>query len=190
MSPRAHIAVGLAGAVRLVKMDTTGFDYLGKTTADFWRSFLAAAVVAPLFLLYLVIRYVSLGGGSDGPILGYLAVQGLAFAIAWLAFPTVMISLAVPLGRTDRVVHYLVANNWVSVLQNAVYLPIIILGLTGSIPAGFANMLAFVALLWVLALTWFVTKEALDLPGSTAAGIVVMDLLLGLVIEVLTDRAA
>ena len=50
--------------MRLVKLDSQGLDYFGDTTADFWRSFLAAAVVIPLFLLYLVIRYV--GSDTDG----------------------------------------------------------------------------------------------------------------------------
>tara|TARA_B000000441_G_C21433914_1_gene172702 strand:+ start:282 stop:512 length:231 start_codon:yes stop_codon:yes gene_type:complete len=67
----AYISVGLSGAIRLIKLDSQGLDYFGDTTADFWRSFLAAAVVAPLFLLYLVIRYV--GSDTDGSLPVYIS---------------------------------------------------------------------------------------------------------------------
>lgn len=187
MSPLAYIAVGLAGAVRLVRFDTSGLDYFGDTPADFWRSFLAAAAVAPLFLIYLILGFIQAPPADTG--FGhYVIIQFLAYAIAWLTFPLVLLHLAVPLGREDKAVRYIVAYNWVSVVQNAVYLPIIILGMTGALSPGITNFLALVALMWVLGLTFFVTREALEVPAPTAAGIVVMDLLLGLLIESLTGR--
>ena len=182
----AYISVGLSGAVRLVKLDTKGLDYFGDTTADFWRSFLAAAVVIPLFLLYLIIRFV--GSDTDSSFPAYLVAQLLAYAIAWLAFPLIMLYMAPILQKEDKVVRYLVAYNWLSVIQNGVYLPVVILGITGTFAQGLSNFLAMIALMWVLGMTLFVTRKALEVPIGTAAGIVVMDLLLGVLIEVLTSR--
>jgi len=182
----ARITVGLAGALHLVKLDVRGLDYFGDTTEDFWNSFLSAALVAPVFILYLVIRYVGTDDGGSFPV--YLLAQMMSYAIAWLVFPLVMLHLAPVLQREDKMVRYLVAYNWVSVLQNAVYLPIIILGITGTFAQGISNFLAMIALMWVLGLTLFVTRKALDIPFGTAAGIVVMDLLLGVLVEVLTGR--
>ena len=82
----------------------------------------------------------------------------------------------------------LVAYNWLSVIQNGVYLPVVILGITGTFAQGLSNFLAMIALMWVLGMTLFVTRKALEVPIGTAAGIVVMDLLLGVLIEVLTSR--
>ena len=182
----AYISVGLSGAVRLVKLDSQGFDYFGDTAADFWRSFLAAALVAPLFLLYLVIRYVE--SDTDGSFPVYIAAQVLAYVIAWLAFPLVILYLAPVLQKEDKVVRYLVAYNWLSVIQNGVYLPVVMLGITGTFAQDLSNFLAMIALIWVLGITLFVTRKALEVPLGTAAGIVVIDLLLGVLIEVLTSR--
>ena len=182
----SYISVGLSGAVRLVKLDSQGFDYFGDTAADFWRSFLAAALVAPLFLLYLVIRYAETD--TDGSFPVYIAAQVLAYVIAWLAFPLVMLHLAPVLQREDKVIRYLVAYNWLSAIQNGVYLPVVMLGITGTFAQGLSNFLAMVALMWVLGLTLFVTHKALEVPLGTAGGVVVMDLLLGVLIEVLTSR--
>lgn len=190
MPPLAHmmayISVGLSGAVRLVKLDTQGFDYFGDTAADFWRSFLAAALVAPLFLLYLVIRYV--GSDTDGSFPVYIAAQILAYVINWLAFPLVILYLAPVLQKEDKAVRYLVAYNWLSVIQNGVYLPVVMLGITGTFAQDLSKFLAMIALIWVLGITLFVTRKALEVPLGTAAGIVVMDLLLGVLVEVLTSR--
>ena len=190
MLPLAHMvaytSVGLSGAVRLVKLDTKGLDYFGDTTADFWRSFLAAAVVIPLFLLYLIIRFVESDTDSSFP--AYLVAQLLAYAIAWLAFPLIMLYMAPILQKEDKVVRYLVAYNWLSAIQSGVYLPVVILGITGTFAQGLSNSLAVITLMWILGLKLFVTRKALEVPFGTAAGIVVMDLLLGVLIEVLTSR--
>ena len=182
----AYISVGLSGAVRLVRLDTQALAYFGDTAADFWRSFLAAAVVAPLFLLYLVIRFFESETGGSFP--AYLFAQMLAYAIAWLAFPLVMLYAAPVLQKEDRMVRYLVAYNWLSLIQNGVYLPVVMLGITGTFAQGLSNFLAMIALIWVLGMTLFVTRKALEVPFGMAAGIVVMDLLLGVLIEVLTSR--
>ena len=182
----AYISVGLSGAIRLIKLDSQGLDYFGDTNADFWRSFLAAAVVAPLFLLYLVIRYV--GSNTDGSLTVYISAQMLAYVIAWLAFPLVMLYLAPVLQKEDKVVRYLVAYNWLSVIQNGAYLPVVMLGITGAFAQGLSNFLAMITLMWVLGITLFVTRKALEVPFGTAAGIVVVDLLLGVLVEVLTSR--
>lgn len=182
----AYISVGLSGAVRLVRLDTQALAYFGDTAADFWRSFLAAAAVAPLFLLYLVIRFFESETGGSFP--AYLFAQMLAYAIAWLAFPLVMLYAAPVLQKEDRMVRYLVAYNWLSLIQNGVYLPVVMLGITGTLAQGLSNFLAMIALIWVLGMTLFVTRKALEVPFGMAAGIVVMDLLLGVLIEVLTSR--
>ena len=182
----AYISVGLSGAVRLVRLDTQALAYFGDTAADFWRSFLAAAAVAPLFLLYLVIRFFESETGGSFP--AYLFAQMLAYAIAWLAFPLVMLYAAPVLQKEDRMVRYLVAYNWLSLIQNGVYLPVVMLGITGTFAQGLSNFLAMIALIWVLGMTLFVTRKALEVPFGMAAGIVVMDLLLGVLIEVLTSR--
>ena len=182
-----YIILGLTGAIRLVKLDSRGFDYFFNTKEDFWRSFLGAGLLAPVFIFYLVIRYFN--SPLEGSLSIYLIAQMLAYIIVWLTFPLIMLYLAPVLQRNDKVVHYLIAYNWVSVLQNGVYLPVVILGSTGVLPETFTNILAIGVLIWVLSMSLFVAVNALQISYATGAGIVVMDLLLGLIIEALTNRA-
>ena len=86
-------------------------------------------------------------------------------------------------------VRYLIAYNWVSVIQNSIYLPAVILGITEIFPETFTNFLAITILIWILGVSLFVARNALQVSLATGAGVVVMDLLLGVLIEVLANRA-
>lgn len=182
----AYIVIGLTGAIRLVKLDTQGFAYFGNTRAEFWRSFLGAALLAPVFILYLAVRYLNASSESSFSI--FLIAQMLAYSISWLTFPLVMLYLADFLNRGNQVVHYLIAYNWVSVIQNSIYLPVVILGITGILSETFTNFLSISVLMWVLGMSLFVVRKTLKVSFATGAGIVFMDLLLGLLIELLTNR--
>ena len=181
-----NIILGMTGAIRVVRLDARGFDIFGNTSKDFWHSFLGAALLAPIFCLYLAVRY--LNSPSEGSFLIFISSQMLAYSIAWLAFPLIMLYLAPVLQRNNQIVGYLVAYNWVSVIQNGIYLPVVILGITGIFPETFTNFLAMAALMWILGMSLFVARKALQVSFATAVGIVVMDLLLGILIEILTSR--
>jgi len=67
------------------------------------------------------------------------------------------------------------------VIQNAVYLPVVIFGVGGMVSQGTANGLA---LIWTFIYTGYVATKALEIPPMSAAGIVFIDLLLALLIDV------
>lgn len=182
-----YIVFGMRGALCLVKLDIQGFTYFGNNKKNFWRSFLGAGLIAPVFVLYLTLQY--LNSAYQGSFLFYLIAQILAYSIAWLTFPLIMLYLAPVLQRRHQMLHYLIAYNWVSVIQNGAYLPVVMLGISGIFPEKITNFLAITVLVWVLSLNLFIARKALKVSFATGAGIVVMDLLLGLLIEVLTNRA-
>ena len=180
------IIIGTTGAIRLIKLDINGLGYFGNSKTDFWHSYLGAVLLAPLFILYFAIRFFN--SSTDGSFSVYLIAQMIAYSITWLTFPLIMLYLAPILKRTDKMIHYLIAYNWVSVIQNCFYLPVVILGISGVFPNTFTNFLAVSVLLWVLGMNLFVARKALQVSLLTAAGIVIMDLFMGLFIEVLTRR--
>lgn len=179
-------STALYGAFRLARMDERGLSFFDVSVTGFWRSFYAALLVAPLYALLLLVRYVT--GFERTSAVRYVLIEFTAYAISWLAFPVAMDPIAGYLGRPERYVRYIVAYNWAAVLQNAVYLPITIFGLTGALPQGAAGALAMIALVLIFVYTWFITRAALAVPGSTAAGIVILDLLLSMVISASADR--
>ena len=184
--PLAETVGSLMGALRLARFDAAGLDYFNASVSGFWRSFFAAAIIAPFFVALLIARIAD--EGADLPVARYLILEATAYVIAWVAFPLVMVYLVRIMGFEARYFRYIVAYNWCGVVQNAVYLPIAIFGYMGAINADIANTLALTTLVWILAFTWFVTRNALDAPPGVAAGIVGLDFLLGLVIDAVANR--
>jgi hypothetical protein len=179
-------STALYGAFRLARLDAGGLSFFDASVDGFWRSFYAALLVAPLYLLLVLVRYVTEFGEASS--VRYVLVESIAYAISWLAFPVLMDVVSGFLGRRERYIRYIVAYNWAAVLQNALYLPIVIFGITGAIPQGAASTLAVVALALIFAYIWFITRSALAVPGPTAAGIVVADFLLSVLIQATADR--
>ena len=180
-----HVAAGLAGALRLARFDNSGMAFFEINLSGFWRSFWAAGLVAPLFLLLLVLRQLDAPGGAFGH---HITIESLAYVIAWVMFPLVMASLSKQLGCAKHYFSFIIAYNWCGAIQNGVYLPIAILGYTGALSSGLANLFALAAIIWVLVYTFFVARTALQVPPVTAFGIVVLDLALGLTIDVVTNK--
>jgi hypothetical protein len=185
MSRAAEILAALYGATRLARFDAQGLGAFNASVEGFWRSFWAAALVAPFYAVLLAFRFDTMADTVHP--LRFALVETVTYVIAWLAFPVAMISVARWLGRWDAFVGYIVAYNWTAVVQNAIYLPLAMLAVSGAIPEAAGNMLGFVALIYVLVLGWFIARTALGVPGTTAAAIVALDLMLGLLINGFAD---
>jgi len=181
VAPLTEILKSLYGAYRLARFAGDGLNHFNLTPAGFFRSFTAAAIVAPFFLALLVARF---NGLEEPPVFGrYLILEILAFVISWCAFPLIMQGICGSIDRSDKYIRFVVAYNWSMVLQNVIYISIIVLGSWGVLSQGTTNGLALIVLVWSLAYTGFVARTALDVPPMTAAGIVVVDFLLSLCIE-------
>ncbi len=174
-------ATSLYGAYRLARFDARGMTYFETSLAGFWRSFYAAVIVAPVFAVLLLMRYAAGGAAVDG--VRFAAVEAIAYVIAWVAFPLVMVSLARVLDREERYLGYIIAYNWAAVLRNAFYMPVVMLGVTGTVPAETARTLGLIALSVVLVYTWFITWTALNVSAGTAAALVALDFVLSVFIN-------
>ncbi len=185
MPPLSEIAGGLYGAWRLARLDPAGLKYFNTTVDGFWRSFFAAILVAPLVIALFYVRY------SDGDLfaspLRIAAIETVAYVMAWVAFPVVMVGLSRTLDRENRYITYIVAYNWASVWQNLVFLPIAILIEIGMITGSFAGTLSLVLMVVVLSYTWVVTRYALDVTGGVAAMLVAVDLVLSFAVNFAAD---
>jgi len=125
MTLTENMATSLYGAYRLARADKSGLNYFDASIDGFWRSFFAAVVIAPLFALFLIVRY-SFGEFDASPF-RYLMVESISYVIAWVAFPLLMFYIAQAIGREEQYIRYIVAYNWASVWQNFVYIPLAVL---------------------------------------------------------------
>ena len=55
MPPKQEIVASLYGAWRLMRLDPTGMTYFNLSADGFWRSFFAAVIVAPAYVLFVVV---------------------------------------------------------------------------------------------------------------------------------------
>ncbi|NQW00852.1 MAG: hypothetical protein HQ483_14200 [Rhodospirillales bacterium] len=181
MSALPDAVRALYGAWRLARFDSQGHDFFDKTTVGFWRSFQAAFILAPLYLLLLAAQ--AYAGQVDLPFGRYLALELSAYFLSWLVFPVVMEWLTRTLGCRDRYIPFIVAYNWAMVPQYVLFIGVIVLGLIGLIPTSIVQGLTTLLFIWTLVYSGYIAKTALLVPLSTTAGIVFLDVLLGLLLN-------
>ena len=143
-----YVTNALYGAYRLARADVGGLSYFDTSTTGFWRSFFAAVLIAPLFLILLIIRF-SVDDIGAGPIRFY-TIEAIAYVIGWVLFPLVAYYLVQTLEKEEQYVCFIVAYNWAAVLQNGFYLPFAILFQLGMIPGEAAGILNLILLGLVL----------------------------------------
>jgi hypothetical protein len=183
MSIAEEIQIGLYASWRVALGDKRGLALFNASLEGFWRSFLAMALVAPIYAILLLLRYHAEAGSAP---VRFFAVQTIGYIVAWFVFPLIMFYVVQAIERERHFFAYVVAYNWTSVLQNLIYLPLAIVTELGLLPTELASFLSFVVLTLVFLYIWFVTRTALAVTGLMAAGIVAGDLILSIVLNMIT----
>ena len=115
-----EIAAALYGAVRLARGDAHGIDFFEDSVDGFWKSFWAAAIVAPAYAILLAINLDDAEIKSG--ILRIAIVELTAYVAGWAAFPLAMHYVAEFMDREERYLRYIAAANWCAVIQVGLYL--------------------------------------------------------------------
>jgi len=175
----SEIARGVGGTVRLMKGDLSGLAVLDRSREGFWRSFRAAALLAPLYAFYLLTRYVEMmSTASDVKI---ALVEALRYSIEWTLFPVVLLELTRPLGRASRYTGAVVALNWANV--PLLVMAVALLSLTRLIAPPLLVPLSLIVDAGTTILVARILKYTLDVPWTVAAGLAVLNLWLGLTLS-------
>ncbi len=181
MPSRRDVVAALFGAWRLMRFDSGGMAWFDVSIAGFWRSFFAAVPVAPFYAIVVALELAERVEPYD---LGWaIVVSIVAYAAGWAAFPIVAIFITRLLRLSQRYVPFIIAYNWAGVPQTLVYFPVIMIGAAHLAPPALAEFLLLAAFLYILAYQWFVTLTALVTTGLTAAGIVIVQVLIDALIQ-------
>ena len=178
-----EIVVGLHGAWRFLHFDRRAILLFDTSVAGFWKSFFAAFLALPgyLLLMYLVARVDPDRTPKVGGVVNF-GVEIVIFALTWISYPIVMVTLSKWMGRSDRYYAYITAHNWSGVIYFYVLLPVILSGiLTGAL--GLPILLAVQAVM--LAYIWFIARVVLDIPRISATLLVVLEFSISLIFETL-----
>jgi hypothetical protein len=176
----------LIGVTRILRWRSNAFDVFDNTARGFWTSFWAALIALPLWC-YVVAD--QMGQQIHASPSRYFAFQAIGYAMSWLAYPLVMVRICDFLDRWPRYYTYMVAYNWFQLAQSLAWIPTIILMGIGA-PRG------LVAIVWLtthgvlITYAWFIARRGLQVDAGAASALVVIDLLLGLLIDRLAESMA
>ena len=177
-----EVKLALAGCWHLVRGDPGGLRYFDRSRDGFWRSFRAAVLAYPLFLVLLTLRISAAQWHSVG---GWriTAIETISYVIGWTAFPLIVLTLTRRIGALHRYFDFMVAYNWSQLPESGLFLLVGILGTSGVFGDGTDALLGLAAAVAVFVYEWFVARVALDTSGVAAAIVVSSDLLLSVVLS-------
>ncbi|MPY70351.1 MAG: hypothetical protein GEU92_09700 [Alphaproteobacteria bacterium] len=178
-------SAGLYGAWRLARLDAGGVGHFENTVEGFWRSFYAALIVLPAYIILVLLRLAD-NPPEVGP-LSVLAIHAIAYVAGWFALPFAMYYVTGWFDRREYYFRYICAYNWASVLQIAVFLLITAIAASGALPAGTAMAATLAATLAILVYQGFIARVTLGVPVGGAIGIVVLDLVISLILNGYTN---
>jgi hypothetical protein len=170
----------LYGAWRFTLLDRNALHYFDLSHRGTWRSFWAAAYCYPLFLFdrWLTLPAEDVARAGLGHI---FLVESIGYVVGWTAFPLAAFAFCRWLGREEQGYDFITAYNWSVVLQIALFVAVGLVSL--MLPASAAVPLQRLALIAALIYEWFIALIALGASGWIAGQIVILDIVLGLIIQ-------
>jgi hypothetical protein len=177
-----EVRSALVGSLRLARGDRGGLGCFDRSLDGFWRSFLAAALSYPLYLVLLTMR-VSLAQwqAAGGPRI--ILIETIGYVISWVAFPLLMLSVVRWLGREHRFFDFMVPYNWCQLPQSVLFVLVGLDSESGMLGDPAAQGIEIAAAIAVLVYEWYIARVALETTGTAATLVVVVDLVLGIIIS-------
>jgi len=178
----AEAWLALTGALRLARGDRGGLTCFDRSLDGFWRSFRAAAITYPLYLILLTMR-VSVAEWQRSGGLRIVIVETTAYVVAWVAFPLIMLTVTRWIGRAHRFFDFMVPYNWCQLPQSALFVLLGIGSESSMLGSRAGASLDVIAAIATLVYEWYIARVALEVTASTAAFVVLVDLVLGVFIS-------
>jgi len=177
-----EMRLALAGTLRLAQGDRGGLTCFDRSLDGFWRSFRAAVVSYPLYLLLLTMRVTVPEWQRSGG-LRIVVVETIAYIIAWTAFPLIILAVTRWLGREHRFFDFMVPYNWSQLPQSALFVLVGLESESGVLGAPLAEAIDIAAAAAVLLYEWYIARVGLEVTGLAAALVVFVDLVLGVLVS-------
>jgi hypothetical protein len=177
MPNTAQLMQALYGTWRFAFLDRGAMRFFDISHHGVWRSFWAAPICYPGFVILLLLRLdadtIARAGFID-----ILTIETIGYVIAWTAFPLLVLGFCRWLGREEQGFEFIVAYNWSQVLQTVLLL-IVAFAVDNMLPDSLGPDLNLLAYFAVLAYEWFIALVAIGAGGWVAAAVVLIDVVLG-----------
>jgi hypothetical protein len=174
-----EVVRSLYGAYLLARADRSGMAHFDLSVDGFWRSFFAAVLALPGYVI-IVAGEVALGAEAESGA-GMILARGVVYVVGWIAFPVAALVLCRLLGLGSNYVALIIAANWATVLQIYAF----VAALLGSqiLPGPIAGLVNIAIMVAIFAYLWFVIRTSLQTTGAIAVLFLLVDLLLTVTID-------
>jgi len=180
-----ELSIALYGAWRLASLDRSGAQFFDNTEDSFWKSFNAAIVAAPAYILLVLI------GFADRPVAAgefrIIAVESITYVIGWVLFPLVMLSFTETVGCRQFYLRFIAAWNWAAVLQVFLFLAVTAFAASGALPGSLGTLVGLATTFAIFFYQGFIAHVMLDVRPGIAVLVVVIDIVLSLLLNWVSD---
>lgn len=152
----------------------------------FWFSFVGFLFCLPANLLLMAAdRRIAIESGADVASLGRgAAIELLDMALDWSVFPLFLALIARPLGIGRGFVGFIIVRNWAAVILAGLSAVSVLPYLAGILGLDFTLILNVLVLGISLQFTYRIARVTLGVPIMMAIGLVVLDFLITLLIDI------
>jgi hypothetical protein len=186
MSLGGAVTSGLQAALLLARGRADGLRYVEDDMAGAARSFWAMGICLPAFVCLRLMAWT--GGSMPAHPAHSLGLDLLTYAVGWCGFAVLSHRLVGAMGLAARWPRSIALWNWCNVVQYLLLVVFSIPGLLGA-PALLDEVLQLFALGWALWLEWFAFRLTLGIGVVPAAGLVVLDVAIGVMLAALSVTA-
>jgi hypothetical protein len=176
----AEFEIALLGLLRLARFDAGFAGFFDLTRNGARRSFRLSIWLLPivLFLMHLNAAWPE---GTD--MTRVVAAELIGYALMWICFPLLLISLSGLLERQDRVYGAVTVYNWLSVLAIGIQTPLWVAVYFG-LDRDLASILSEIAVFFISACIFFTFRRLLELRIEMALALVVVEYIWSRILEV------
>jgi hypothetical protein len=166
---------GIRGALMLARGRPEGIMLMPLAADAAARSYWAVLFCLPLFM---VIRLIS----GTVPLTGRgVTAEVIGFVVGWAGYGLATLPMAIASGQGAFWPRFLATWSWVSLFQ---YCAIVVISLVAALmPDWMGQGINLAGLGYLLWLQWFSTGLALRVGGRAAAGLVLLDLIIGFMLS-------
>ncbi|MFO0295845.1 MAG: hypothetical protein ACK51F_21125 [Rhodospirillales bacterium] len=174
----AEALTALYGAARLARGNPDGIRFIDTSRAGAARSFWAAGLALPVALPLTLLRLSYFPPRADT--LEIVAIEIIAYAVGWTAFPVIAHFAAQIAERGHRFTMLVATYNWASLFQICVLLVVTPVTLSGLLPSPLDSVVEIGLRLALIGYLAFAIRVALDVSWPAAAGLSLVEFVLGL----------
>jgi hypothetical protein len=175
----AHLRAALAGVKLIYKFDARAWDFFDLTPAGFRHAFLVPLILAPLHIGH---RLMVFDAEKSGSLAVSVTGEVLNYVVSWLLFPFAMLYIAPLLARAPRYHALLVPYFWMQLPISLVLSGLQLLVDVGMLPVEVMGPLQLIILAVYAIYGTFVAGIGLGITTGAAFGLVVLDVVLGLLL--------